>query len=92
MTVLKMVSLTEPCSACVMIDGLIHEMLDKLLIKFPQARIEYQVVEHLKDIRQVKGLEVEKFPALFLNDDQITAGTLPTPQQLRIWVEETCRG
>lgn len=91
MTKLRLVSLTEPCSACVVIDGLIREMLAKLSWEFPCVAIEYQILDNLKDIRLVEGLEVEKFPALFLDDVQMTAGSLPMPQQLRMWFENATR-
>ncbi len=84
---IKLIRLQEPCSACVIIDGLIQEMLQKMQIVYPDVIVEMMTLDSLGQVREVEGLEVEKFPVLFVNGVQMTAGSLPTPQQMRKWFE-----
>ncbi|MBZ4646445.1 MAG: Thioredoxin domain [Clostridia bacterium] len=78
----KVVSLKEPCTACIIIDGLIKEILAKIQKEYNNVEVEIIELEHPKQAHLVKGLEVEKFPAILINDEQVTAGSLPSKQQL----------
>lgn len=84
---ITMVSLKEPCSACLIIDGLLRETLDKLG-RETDIDVEFIVLENLKDVSKVEGLEVEKFPALLINGEQVTAGGLVTERQLRSLISQ----
>ncbi|HBM75085.1 MAG TPA: hypothetical protein DD429_05965 [Clostridiaceae bacterium] len=77
-----LISLKHPCTACLITYGLIKEILEKIRKDFDFVEIEYLELEDLKHIHSIPGLEVEKFPALLINDEQITAGSLPMKKQL----------
>lgn len=76
------VSLKQPCSACLIIYGIIKEMLEKIQKDFEFVDIEYVELDNLKQVHSISGLEVEKFPALIINDEQLTAGSIPAKEQL----------
>lgn len=82
------VSLKEPCTACIIIDGLIKETLQKLQQQYPQLQVEILELDHLNQAAHIEGLEVEKFPAILINGEQVTAGSLPSRQQLLEWIRQ----
>ena len=84
---IRLIRLQEPCSACVIIDSLIQEMIQKMQVVYPDVKVVMMTLDSLGQVREVEGLEVEKFPVLFVNGVQVTAGSLPTPQQMKIWFE-----
>ncbi|MEG0712919.1 MAG: thioredoxin family protein [Niameybacter sp.] len=88
MTKIKLVTLKEPCSACIIISNLIKEMFVYLEKELPAVSFEIIELNHIKGIRDIKGIEVEKMPILLLNDEQITAGSLPNREHLKKLVEE----
>jgi hypothetical protein len=79
---IKLVSLKEPCTACFIIGGLIRETLVKLQREYTGIDIEIIELEKLEQIYDIPGMEVEKLPAILINDVQVTAGSLPSKQQL----------
>ena len=79
---LKMVTLKEPCTACVILDGLLKEMLEKLRKKNGNIEVEIVELDHIRDVYDIEGVEVEKFPLLLINGEQVTAGTLPSQRRL----------
>jgi hypothetical protein len=44
--------------------------------------LEIIELDNLKQVAMVQGLEVEKLPAVLINNEQVTAGSLPTKEQL----------
>lgn len=79
----NIVTLKEPCSACFIIGGLVKQMFDKLQKEMAFIEVEYTELEDLKNIHNILGLEVEKFPAVIINGEQITAGTIPDKKELK---------
>lgn len=75
---ITMVSLDQPCTACIIIEGHLKEMLAKLEIRMDNIEVENIIIHDLKNIHSIEGLEIEKFPALLINNEQITAGSLPS--------------
>lgn len=83
---IKIISLKEPCTACVIIGDAIKEILEKVKRESEKMglniNIEILELEDLKQIHTIEGLEVEKFPAVIINGEQITAGSIPSKKQL----------
>lgn len=79
---IDVVSLSEPCSACNIIYGLVKEIMEKLKERYNFLDVNYIEIKNLKDIYFIEGLEVEKFPAIIINGEQITAGTIPDIKNL----------
>ena len=79
---INVVMLQNPCSACFIIGGLVKEMFDRLQKKIDYIDVEYRLLENLKDIHSIEGLEVENFPAIIINKEQITAGTIPNKREI----------
>ncbi|MGB4632305.1 MAG: thioredoxin family protein, partial [Tepidanaerobacteraceae bacterium] len=67
----------EPCSACLILNNLVKEIIAKLQKKFDNLDIQYVEFSNLARIHEIEGLEVEKFPAIIVNGEQVTAGELP---------------
>lgn len=74
---ITIVTLKEPCSACLILNNLVKEIMAKLQKKFDNLDIQYVEFSNLARIHEIEGLEVEKFPAIIVNNEQITAGELP---------------
>lgn len=79
---IDVVVLQDPCSACFIIGGLVQEMLAKLRAEFDFLDIHTILLQDLKNLHRIEGLEVESFPAIIINGEQITAGTLPNKKEL----------
>ena len=74
---ITIVMLKEPCSACLILNNLVKEIIAKLQKKFDNLDIQYVEFSNLARIHEIEGLEVEKFPAIIVNGEQVTAGELP---------------
>lgn len=79
---ITLIELKQPCTACLITGNLIKEMLDKIKKRLDYVKVEYIELDNLKDIHSIEGLEVEKFPALIVNHEQFTAGSLPMMENL----------
>lgn len=79
---ITLISLKQPCSACLIIGGLVVEMLGKIIRDCNYVYIENIELDNLKDVHSIEGLEIENFPAIIINGEQITAGSLPMEEQL----------
>ncbi|MGH4050860.1 MAG: thioredoxin family protein [Clostridium sp.] len=79
---INVVMLQNPCSACFIIGGLITEMFTKLQKKMDFIDIEYMRLENFKNIHSIEGLEVESFPAIIINGEQTTAGTIADRREI----------
>ncbi len=71
------VFLEEPCSACLIIFNFIKEIMERLKGKYNFLEVNYIEIKKLEDLHSIKGLEVEKFPAIIIDGEQISAGTIP---------------
>lgn len=78
----NVVILKDPCSACSIIGGLIKEMFTGLQKEMDFINVKYTELPDLKDLHSIDGLEVEKFPAIIINGEQITAGTIPDKKEI----------
>lgn len=74
---ITIVTLKEPCSACLILNNLVKEIIAKLQKKFDNLDIQYVEFSNLARIHEIEGLEAEKFPAIIVNGEQVTAGELP---------------
>jgi len=74
---ITVVTLKEPCSACLILNNLIKEIMGKLQRKLDNLDIQYIELADFSRVHEIKGLEVEKFPAIIVNEEQISAGELP---------------
>jgi len=79
---INVVVLQNPCSACFIIDGFVRELFNKLKMKMDFIDVEYNELENLKNLHSIEGLEVENFPAIIINGEQITAGTIPDRREI----------
>ena len=83
----KLIALKEPCTACLITGDLLRELLAKIQKEQPGLEVEFVILDNLKQVAMVKGLEVPKFPAILINDEQVTAGSLPSKQQLLTMIQ-----
>ncbi len=77
----------HPCTACVIIDGLTKEILAKVSKKYPQVEYETVTLNHPNEIKQTPGMEVEKLPAIIIDGEQFTAGSLPRQRDLEAYIQ-----
>lgn len=76
------VNLAQPCTACIITCSLVKEILKKLQKTHGDFSMEVVELAHIKDAVSVEGLEVEKFPAIIIDGEQVTAGSLPSKNML----------
>lgn len=81
-TEINIITLKEPCTACVILNNVSFEIIDKLKVKYKDIVVNHIELENLKMAHKIKGLEVEKFPAIIVNGEQISAGTVPNMEYL----------
>jgi hypothetical protein len=85
---LTIVRLARACSSCAIIENLVQESIRRVQRDYPQLEVNERVVDSIAEINAVEDLEVERFPAVILAGEQITAGSIVTPKELRLLVEE----
>ncbi len=85
---IKLVTMVHPCTACVIIDGLIKEIFAKLKAEYPDVEFITLRLDHPDKLKTVPGLEVEKLPAILVDGEQITAGSLPRRKELAEIIKE----
>ena len=56
--------------------------MQKTVERMPGVELIIEVLNHPAECAGVAGMEVEKLPAVFINDEQITAGGLLHRRQL----------
>lgn len=83
-----LVSLKDPCTACQIVADAVREVLAKLYREMPFLVMEDLVLEHPNQAGRVRGLEVEKYPALLVDDEQVTAGSIPSRKWLAVLIEK----
>ena len=92
--VIKLVTMANPCTACMIIDNLLRDLLhrtvEQLVLGGLGLDIDLEIVEllHPRECAGVAGLEVEKLPAILIDDEQITAGSLLHRRQLTQLLKE----
>ncbi|MHB1315791.1 MAG: thioredoxin family protein [Christensenellales bacterium] len=74
---IRLITLKNPCSACLILCNLTKELLKKLQKCNGQIAVEFVELDHINQAYLVEGLEVDKFPAIIIDGEQVTAGSLP---------------
>ncbi len=91
MVEVKLVTLDEPCSACIIITNLIKEMFKELAHEMPEVTFTIIEMKHINELKMIAGIEVEKMPIILIQDEQISAGSLPNRRYLKQLIEEEIR-
>lgn len=73
----------QPCTACVITGRLCEEIIEKVRRRYGDFEFCAVELESPSDAANIEGLEVEKFPAVIIDGEQVTAGSLPHPQMLK---------
>ena len=84
---IKLVTMANPCSACLMIDGLMRGLLRKTADGMDNVELVIEELRHPKECADIDGLEVEKLPAVLIDGEQVTAGGLLHRRQLIKMIE-----
>lgn len=79
---LSLITLEHPCTACIIIDGILKEVMQKVKVSVPDLETEIIILKHPRDLYEIEGVEIEKFPILMLDDEQISAGSFMTAKQI----------
>jgi len=78
----KLVVMRHACAACSIINSLNIETLEKAAARRSDFRWRLVEIGNPREMPSIEGLEVEKFPAIILNGEQITAGTVLPARRL----------
>ena len=79
--------MANPCSACLIIDNLMRGLIYKTAEAMEDVEFIVEELRHPSECAGVAGLEVEKLPAVLIDDEQITAGGLLHRRQLVKMIE-----
>ena len=90
--VIELVTMAEPCSQCLIIDDLMRDLLQKTVPDIAGADLKIVALRHPRECANVEGLEVEKLPAVIIDGEQVTAGSLLHRRQLLQLIESRARG
>ena len=88
----RLITLANPCTACLITENLLKEVFEKTSLSLKSRGIESVEFEtvtlnHPKEIYTVEGLEVEKLPAIIINGEQVTAGSLIHRRKLEQFID-----
>jgi len=83
----QLITLANPCTACLITENLLKEVFAKTSISLQAKGIESVEFETVtlnrpNELHEVEGLEVEKLPAIIIDGEQVTAGSLIHRQRL----------
>ncbi|MDR3552957.1 MAG: hypothetical protein P4L75_07520 [Clostridia bacterium] len=84
----KLVVMAQPCTACVIINSLNMESLERVAAQCADFSWELVQITHPRRLKTVAGLEVEKLPAVIVDGEQLTAGSVLPPRRLLAFLEE----
>ena len=83
----SLVTPQNPCSACSIAAELMRGMFEKMTGQYPDIEFTVSYVIHPRELRGIKGLEVERLPAVVIDGEQITAGGIMHRRQLLVEIE-----
>ena len=83
---LKIVTTKQLCTACHIIEGVVRQMMDKLLTDIDDVETIWHVYDTMEEAFDHPMLEIPKFPAIFIDDEQMTAGEIPSREDILYWV------
>lgn len=84
----RLVMAAYPCNACQIANDLNVETLKKVSAMRDDFQFEIILVGHPRELAGVEGLEVEKLPAVLINGEQISAGSVLAPRQVMKILED----
>ena len=87
MSEVRVVTIHELCNACHIVEGVVRDMMTRAS-KGLDIEVKWTVFSDTKDAMDYPRLEMPKFPALFIDGEQFTAGDIPNPISLRTWLQE----
>lgn len=91
MSEVRVVTIRELCSACHIIEGVVRDMMARASMGL-NIEVKWTVYLDPSEAMNHPGLELPKFPALFIDGEQYTAGDIPDPFLLKKWLEQTQTG
>ena len=85
---LTIVTIRDLCTACFIVEGAVRQIMEKMAPILAEVDVEWNVHIDPAEAMKYPYLEMPSFPALFLNGEQVTAGTIPDRRELARWIEE----
>jgi len=79
---ITLVDLVYPCTACIITDNLLKEVLIKVGKMRSDVETKIIVINHPSELKKIAGVEVEKLPLLLIDGEQVSAGNFITPRQI----------
>ena len=83
----QLVEMKNPCQSCIIVSDLMISLFEKFKPEYPDVDFIITIIEKPEEIRKIQGLEVEIFPAVLINDEQITCGNILHRRQLKSYID-----
>ena len=88
----RLVTMARPCSACLIADNLMRELFAVMQGMNPDIIFQVDILHHPRELACVEGLEVETLPAVLIDGEQITAGSILHRRQLQGYINRRLEG
>ncbi len=85
--VVQLVEMKNPCQSCIIVSDLMISLFEKIKPDYSDVEFVIKVIEKPGDISKIPGLEVEMFPAVLIDDEQITCGNILHKRQLKAYID-----
>lgn len=77
-----LLDLAQPCTACLITDNLLKEVFAKVRQLRPDVETDNIVLDNMRQLKDIPGVEVEKLPIVMIDGEQVTAGDFVTPRKI----------
>jgi hypothetical protein len=85
--VVKLVTMKNPCQACLIISDLMVGLFEKISTDYNDVDFSVVKLERPEDLYKIPGLVIEKLPAVIIDDEQVSCGSILHKRQLKEYIE-----
>jgi hypothetical protein len=85
--IVQLVEMKNPCQSCIIVSDLMINLFERIKPEYPDVDFVITILERPEDARKVDGLEIDLFPAILIDKEQITAGNILHKRQLKGYID-----
>ena len=85
-TILHVVTTRHLCQACSIVEEVVRQMMAEATRDLA-VDVQWTVYETMEEAFGHPNLELPSFPAIFLGDEQLTAGSIPSKEEIETWIQ-----
>lgn len=85
--IVQLVEMRNPCQSCIIVSDLMIGLFERIKADYPDVDFVITILDRPEDIRKVVGLEIEMFPAVLIDDEQVSCGNILHKRQLKAYID-----